>query len=100
MATEPTCPDCGAELTQDAPAGLCPRCLLRAALAGQAAPSAADETALAAGAGRATADAPATGGPDRAGDDRRTAHPDAPRHPDRRGAVARRHPDRRGAGAR
>ena len=41
MAATPTCPDCGAELSPDAPAGLCPRCLRGGALAASADPSAA-----------------------------------------------------------
>src|SRR4051794_32845220 len=45
MSVQPTCPACGAELSRDAPSGLCPRCLLRVALSGQAASSASGETA-------------------------------------------------------
>ncbi|HEX8200372.1 MAG TPA: WD40 repeat domain-containing serine/threonine protein kinase, partial [Isosphaeraceae bacterium] len=40
MNAEPTCPDCGDVLPHDAPAGLCPRCLLGAALAAPVDPSA------------------------------------------------------------
>ena len=36
MAEQPTCPRCGAELPARAPKGLCPRCLLRAGLGGEA----------------------------------------------------------------
>src|SRR5947208_16303554 len=32
MASENTCPDCGSQQPADAPAGLCPRCLLRLGL--------------------------------------------------------------------
>lgn len=34
MNTESTCPRCGAEVPDDAPRGLCPRCLINGALAG------------------------------------------------------------------
>ena len=37
MSTEKTCPQCHAKLPSDAPAGLCPRCLIRSA-AGLGAP--------------------------------------------------------------
>src|SRR3954453_22793775 len=57
MNAEPTCPECGAELPQDALTGLCPRCLLGAALAGQIAPSATAETPLPLGQEGATGDA-------------------------------------------
>ncbi len=36
MAEVGTCPKCGAPLTPDAPAGICPKCLMQAGLAGQA----------------------------------------------------------------
>jgi hypothetical protein len=39
MSVTLTCPDCGAALPRDTLAGLCPRCLLRAALAGDTATS-------------------------------------------------------------
>jgi serine/threonine protein kinase len=58
VSTEPTCPDCGTALPQDAPAGLCPRCLLGAALASQVAPSASDESTPRLGQERATPYAP------------------------------------------
>jgi hypothetical protein len=39
MAVRPLCPHCGEELPVDAPAGLCPRCLLQRGLqTGTAAP--------------------------------------------------------------
>src|SRR4051794_24755544 len=44
MSAESTCPDCGERLPVDAPAGLCPRCLLRAALTSDAARPADDPT--------------------------------------------------------
>jgi NMD protein affecting ribosome stability and mRNA decay len=37
MHTSATCPKCGAVVPADAPAGLCPQCLLAAGLAGQTA---------------------------------------------------------------
>ncbi|HEX8204314.1 MAG TPA: hypothetical protein VF590_27800, partial [Isosphaeraceae bacterium] len=40
MSAEPSCPDRGSALPHDAPAGLCPRCLLQAALSGGIAGSA------------------------------------------------------------
>jgi predicted Ser/Thr protein kinase len=36
MSDTKTCPKCGAELALDAPAGICPKCLMQAGLAGQA----------------------------------------------------------------
>jgi tRNA A-37 threonylcarbamoyl transferase component Bud32 len=36
MSDTRTCPKCGAELAPDAPAGICPKCLMQAGLAGQA----------------------------------------------------------------
>jgi serine/threonine protein kinase len=36
MAESKACPKCGAELSPDAPAGICPRCLMHAGLGGQA----------------------------------------------------------------
>ena len=36
MAEAETCPKCGASLAQNAPAGICPRCLIQAGLGGQA----------------------------------------------------------------
>src|SRR4051812_15897622 len=59
MSTPPTCPHCGAELPRDAPAGLCPRRLLGAALGSSSAPSDADETTPPPGPERGMADAPA-----------------------------------------
>lgn len=38
MATNATCPSCGRELEADAPQGLCPECLMRAAFGTDAAP--------------------------------------------------------------
>jgi serine/threonine protein kinase len=35
MTAVPVCPECGKPLSSDAPQGLCPQCLLKAALAGQ-----------------------------------------------------------------
>src|SRR4051812_40194856 len=58
MSTPPTCPHCGAELPRDAPAGLCPRCLLGAARDSSSGSSDADETAPPPGPERGTADAP------------------------------------------
>src|SRR5437870_717490 len=37
MPTNRTCPQCGAELTADAPAGLCPKCLVKVGLGSDAA---------------------------------------------------------------
>ncbi len=42
MNDKPICPECGSELSADAPRGLCPRCLMNAAMA----PSAASEPQL------------------------------------------------------
>jgi len=38
MSDSPKCPKCGAELPQDAPAGLCPKCLVKAGFQSQAPP--------------------------------------------------------------
>ena len=35
MADSKTCPKCGAEVPTDAPAGICPKCLMQAGLAGE-----------------------------------------------------------------
>ena len=87
------CPTCGAELPADAPRGLCPRCLLREGLDG-------DALSLSCpGELGATVD---LGGPRRAGDARRHRRPGAarpaPRHRPRRRA-ARRRPAARDAAA-
>src|SRR4051812_22029930 len=58
MSVAPTCPDCGAALPRDTLAGLCPRCLLAAALAGPVDPSAAAIPSPP-GPERATTDTPA-----------------------------------------
>lgn len=44
MSTKKTCPDCGIELPPDAPAGVCPKCLLKAGIHGPSAESADDPT--------------------------------------------------------
>jgi serine/threonine-protein kinase len=54
VATEPSCPRCGNTLPADAPAGLCPHCLLRGAL--RAAPAADPEATQAVTARSAPAD--------------------------------------------
>ena len=47
MSTNKTCPDCGTELPADAPAGVCPKCLLKAGMNDPAAESADDATFIA-----------------------------------------------------
>ena len=42
MTETRTCPKCGAGLSPDAPAGICPRCLMQAGLGGQASAPSAD----------------------------------------------------------
>lgn len=44
MSTKKTCPDCGTELPPDAPAGVCPKCLLKAGIHDPSAESAEDQT--------------------------------------------------------
>jgi len=46
MSTNKTCPDCGTELPPDAPAGVCPKCLLKAGMDDPAAESADDATLI------------------------------------------------------
>ena len=46
MSTNKTCPDCGTELPSDAPAGVCPKCLLKAGMNDPAAESADDATRI------------------------------------------------------
>ena len=46
MSTNKTCPDCGTELPPDAPAGVCPKCLLKAGMHDPAAESADDGTLI------------------------------------------------------
>jgi serine/threonine-protein kinase len=65
VATEPTCPRCGNALPDDAPAGLCPHCLLRGALS---APPAADPDATQALPARAASPDTVTAFPRRFGD--------------------------------
>src|SRR5688572_10594285 len=38
MADAQFCPECGAEIPSDSPAGLCPKCLLKAGFESQSAP--------------------------------------------------------------
>src|SRR5262245_14647334 len=65
MGEPNTCPECGAPLPTDAPRGLCPACLLRAATGGGAR-DACDPTGPQAGAGSATDSVPEGQNPGRA----------------------------------